>query len=207
MGKTIFSENEDFNKSAFLNWRTSSNEDIWNLIVLADGFLSSAIELAKKCIQVNKDKKADILIFPILHNANHGIELYLKSLIWILNKLTNSQYKIEGNHDIQQMFQTVQSKIRNYKDQQWLEDFNERNKILSNYIDELFVLIKPEGKQVDMDFSRYPITNKYEKHFYINNLDNVTIDLENFVEQFSQIKEALHERASYFFFQELKGEF
>ena len=41
--KKIFTGNEDFNKTAFLNWRTSKHEDIGNMLVLAEGFLSSAI--------------------------------------------------------------------------------------------------------------------------------------------------------------------
>ncbi|MCB9301807.1 MAG: hypothetical protein H6566_14265 [Lewinellaceae bacterium] len=204
--KKIFTGNEDFNKTAFLNWRTSKHEDIGNMLVLAEGFLSSAIELSKTCIKDNKDKKADMLIFPILMNANHGIELYLKSLIWTLNKLTNSKFKIEGKHDIQQMFQTVQAKIKDYKDNDWLASFNEKNQNLAEYIDELFLLISTAGDKDNMDFSRYPITKKYENHFYVDSLNNVEIDLENFAERFEQIKEALDERASYFFYQELKGE-
>ena len=94
--KPIFTGNSDFEKSAFVNWRTSKHEDIQNMLVLAEGFLSSSIELAKTSLADNSDKKADMLIFPILTNANHGIELYLKSLVWTLNKLLNSQYRIEG---------------------------------------------------------------------------------------------------------------
>ena len=57
-----------------------------------------------------------------------------------------------------------------------------------------------------MDFSRYPITNDYENHFYIDRLDNVKIDLEKLVLRLEKIKQVLDERASYFFYQELKGE-
>jgi hypothetical protein len=75
--KPIFTGNSDYRKSAFINWRTAKDVDIQNLIVLAEGFLSSSIELAKTALTNNSDKKADMLIFPILTNANHGIELYL----------------------------------------------------------------------------------------------------------------------------------
>ena len=111
----IFTGNQDYTKTAFLNWRTSKSEDIGNMLILAEGFLCSAITMSKKCLSGNEDKKADVLIFPILNNANHGIELYLKSLIWTLNKLLNSDKKFEGSHNIQQMYQTVQSKVRKYK--------------------------------------------------------------------------------------------
>ena len=35
--------------------------------------------LAQDCLQDNGDKKADIVVFPMLFSANHAIELYLKS--------------------------------------------------------------------------------------------------------------------------------
>jgi len=206
MEKKIFSDNEDINKTAFLNWRTSKREDIGNMLALAEGFLDSAIQLAKDCLNNNDDKKADILIFPILTNANHGIELYLKSLMWTLNILIKHELKIEGSHNIKQMYQTVEAKIKSYKDTKWVSHFREQNLNLTEYIDELFTLTSITEKKENMDFSRYPLTNKYENHFYIDRLDNVKIDLENFVERFERIKETLDESASYFFYQELKGE-
>lgn len=202
----IFIGNIDYTKSAFLNWRTSSKEDIGNLLVLANGFLTSSIQLCQACLAENNDKKADVLIFPILHNANHGIELYLKAMIWTLNRLIGNNFKIEGKHNIQQMFATIQCKIRTYKDTQWLNHFNVQNENLSEYIIELFQMISGYGKGDNMDFSRYPITDKYENHFYIDRLNNVEINLENLSERLKIIKDALDERASYFFYQELKGE-
>lgn len=204
--KKFFQGNENFKKSAFLNWRTSNKEDIGNLLVLAEGFLDSSIHLIKRCLSDNDDKKADILIFPILHNANHGIELYLKTLIWTLNRLIGAELKIEGKHNIQQMFLTVRLKIKSFKDKDWLKHFDEQNKTLKEYISELCGLISGYGKGDNMDFTRYPITNKYENHFYIDKLDNVEIDLENLKDQLIQIKKSLDERVSYFFYQELSGE-
>lgn len=204
--KTIFQGNDDYTKSAFLNWRTSNREDIGNFLVLADGFISSSIQLCKTCLADNIDKKADNLIFPILHNANHGIELYLKSMIWTLNKLIGGELKIEGNHNIQQMFLTVRSKIKSYKDNEWVKHFDQENKVLEEYINELFTLISGYGKGDNMEFSRYPITNKYENHFYLERLDNLEIDLENLQIQLTKIKDTLDESASYFFYQELNGE-
>jgi hypothetical protein len=39
--------------------------------------------------------------------------------------------------------------------------------------------------------SRYPFENKYENHFYVDQIKNVEIDLENFVERFTEIHESL----------------
>lgn len=202
----IFQGNEDSRKSAFLNWRVSNTESIENLFVLAEGFLNSSIQLIQICLDNNDDKKADILIFPILHNLNHGIELYLKAMIWTLNSLLENKQKIEGNHNIKQMFFTVRSKIKEYKDKDWLKDFDKKNELLEKYILELFDLISGYGKGDNMDFTRYPITNKYENHFYVDRLDNIVVDLEILNEQIIKINTALEERAAYFFYQELNEE-
>ena len=198
----IFKENEDYYKSAFLNWRVSKNEDIKNLLALAESFLDSSIELIKSCLKDNSDKKADGLIFAILTNANHGIELYLKAMIWTFNSLIGNNKKFDGGHNIKQLLQTLQCRIKEHKGQKKLIFFNETNKDLIEYINELFKLI--DGSH--MDFSRYPISTKGENHFYVDSLDNVAIDLENVLLKFSNIKESLDERASYFFYQVLNGE-
>lgn len=202
--KNIFTANSSIHKTAYLNWRTSKDESIENMLVLADGFLCSAIELSKVCIKDNTDKKADILIFPILTNANHGIELYLKAMIWTINILTGSEFKIEGQHNIKQMYETVQAKILDLKGVEWLQHFKDENQSLTEYIEELFSLLGQKGKSSNMDFSRYPFTSRYENHFYIDCLKNVVIDLENFIIRFETIKEVLDNIASYFFYQELK---
>ena len=94
------------------------------MLNLAEGYLDASILLAKQCLAYNDDKKEDILIFPILTNANHGIELYLKAINWILNKLKESDKKIEGSHNIKQIFQLVKSKISSYGGQLSLKEFN-----------------------------------------------------------------------------------
>lgn len=204
--KPIFVGNNDFRKSAFLNWRTSKYEDIQNMMVLAEGFLSSSVELAMNALRDNSDKKADMLVFPILTNANHGIELYLKALVWTLNRLLNSEYKIEGKHNIKQILETAKSKIREYQGQESMDMFNEKMNDLQAYIDELFAKVEATPQNAKMDFSRYPFDEKYINHFYIDEIGNVEVDLENFVQRFKLIFEALDERVSHYFYNELKQE-
>lgn len=205
--KKIFTYNKDIAKTAYVNWRTDQNDHIWNMIAMADGFLSSAIELSKVCIDDNHDKKADMLIFPTLTNANHGIELYLKSMVWILNILLGADQKIEGKHNIQQIYQTLQAKLKTYKGQKFLNDFKDQNKDLEDYIGELFSLLEASRGKDNMDFSRYPINKDYESHFYVDMRDNVVVDLENFVERFQKIKDGLEAAASYLFHIELRHEY
>ncbi|GGB64530.1 hypothetical protein GCM10007424_00540 [Flavobacterium suaedae] len=200
--KAIFSENVDVTKSAFLNWRTSSNKSIDNFIVMADGFLRSSLELAQICLADNSDYKADALIFPILHNANHGIELYLKAFIMTLNQLLKNS-RIERGHNIQQFLQTVKSRIKDYGGAKELKYFNQETKMLQLYIAELFAITKASNKDDKMDFSRYPLNNANINHFYVDELNNVTIDLENFVQVFKNIHLTLDERISYYYYYNL----
>lgn len=200
----IFSRNPDYNKIAFLNWRISKGDDIINLLNLADGFLQSSIELAKVCLQDNKDKKADILIFPILHNANHGIELYLKALNWILNKIMDNGYTFEKGHNIKKLLATVRSRITIYKGNIKLKEFDDSTKELAAYINELFLKIEASDKSDKMDFSRYPFSKNDDSHFYVMEIGNVEIDLENYVHTFENIKEKIETISDYLYHQELQ---
>ncbi|RZK12028.1 MAG: hypothetical protein EOO46_04680 [Flavobacterium sp.] len=195
----IFSRNEDYTKIAFLNWRIDKWSDILNMLNMADGFMRSAIELSTFALNNNEDKAADILIFPILTNANHGIELYLKALTWMLNKKMGEEIRIEGAHNIRQIYATVRSKIKKYGGGINIKDFDLETKGLHKYIKELFEKSQATAKQDKMDFSRYPFDIKYENHFYVDQIGNVEIDLENFVERFTAIHKSL-EKLSYFLY-------
>jgi hypothetical protein len=199
----IFSRNDDIDKIAFLNWRIDKADDIRNLRSLADGFMLSSIRLAKLCLIYNGDKSADVLIFPIITNANHGIELYLKTITWTLNKIMNSQSRIEGSHNIKQIYDTVKAKIKKYKGQISVKDFEDNTAELQEYIVELFDKIKATPTKDNMDFSRYPFNTKYEQHFYVDLIGNVEVDLENFVSIFEKIHRNIEALSSFLYYQEL----
>ncbi len=201
--KPIFSRNDDVNKTAFLNWRIDEYDNIGNMLNLADGFMKSSIKLAETCLVDNQDKSADILIFPILANANHGIELYLKSFIWILNTLLQSQQRIEGKHDIRKILETLKAKVKTYKGSKNLKEFKEIIFGLDKYIVELYDRIDATERSDNMDFSRYPINKSYSNHFYVQSVGNVVVDLENFIVRFKDIRSNLESIKDYLFYQEL----
>lgn len=204
--KPIFSRNEDVDKIAFLNWRISKGDHILNLMNIADGFLLSAIELTKHAIDNNQDKRADILIFPIFTNANHGIELYLKSLNWVLNKLTNSSRQIEGKHNLKQIYQTLRSKFNQYSGSVTFKHFKDATKELESYINELFDKIQATQENDKMDFSRYSLDNDYIDHFYVTEFGTVNIDLENLLLRLEVIKHQLDHLFEYLYYFELNQE-
>ena len=102
MGK-IFEYNKDIDKTAYMNWRTKHDKPIHDMIILADGYIKAAIMLGEDCLENNIDKMADIIVFPMLFSADHGIELYLKSINWSLNMLLDKNETYCGGHDIRQI--------------------------------------------------------------------------------------------------------
>jgi len=158
--KPIFSRNDDdIDKMAFVNWRMESGE-LRNLCNLADGYFQSATILIDDCLTENKDKKADIIIFPILACLNHGIELYIKSITLMLNKLIGNNLKIDGTHNLKQLFDTLKARIKDLDGQKRLNEFEKDFVNLSKYINELAQKIKASPKNNKMDFSRYPFSKK-----------------------------------------------
>lgn len=76
-------------------------------------------------------------------------------------------------------------------------------KTLEAYLNELTDLLKKGNDKNNayhnIDFSRYPVNNRNEYHFYVKQYDNVVIDLENFVTTFENISDCLESLASYYY--------
>jgi len=207
--KDVFSYNIDINKNAYLNWRTNKHSHISNMITIARGFMRSSILLGEQVLADNWDKKADIVIFPILFNANHAIELYLKAITWTLNILLEKDMKIEGEHNIKQIFHVVCSRVNEFEEErERREQFKKLTLNLRKYIEELFAKIgdNSSGKFKDnMDFARYPFSQKHINHFYIDEFDNVVIDLENIIERFREIGDNLYNISTHYLYDRLEA--
>lgn len=181
-----------------MNWRTNRFDHIHNMHVIAEGFMNSAITLAQTSLKDNHDKKADMLIFPILFNLNHGIEVYLKAMCWSLNQLLNKKETFESSHNLNNLIKETKKLTSAFDNRtealQWSLQ-------LEKYIDELYSKIetvKDNGKKVyDITFARYSLTRDLEPQFYITEFDNVVIDLENFVQFFNDVYRGLDNMSSY----------
>ena len=211
--KELFSSNEDFHNSAFLNWRLSPNEDIQNFILLADGYMSSALHLIDLCLKNTSDPKADKLIFPILHNANHGVELYLKAIVWTINKVNKNDEQYKEIHELDKLYENTIETIEVNQDLEFLEHFKENSSCLSNYINELYSKLRGQAVPGNMFFSRYPLsridlkTKSYLKQFYTEKINNIEIDLENLKEILEEIYSFLDQRVSYLYFNKFKKDY
>ncbi|WAA12825.1 hypothetical protein [Fervidibacillus halotolerans] len=210
--KNIFSYNVDTRKNAYVNWRMDRGENqlknkIKNMITIADGYMKSSLILARHALEDNIDKKADILIFPILCSANHAIELYLKSTVWTLNILLKNDEVFPKTHNIRQLLSIVKSRVNEYEhDRKKKNQFKEMIKNLDIYIEELFSKIEKGNyntKKDNMDFSRYPFDSKLVPHFYIETFNNVVVDLENFINRFEEIEYNLSIIAEHYFYDHL----
>lgn len=175
--------NDDVDKNAYMNWRLNHHEPIQNMIVMADGYMTSVIVNAKSCLENTFDKTADILIFPMFFSLNQGIELYLKSICWSLNILLNYKSKYGKNHDIRNIWFLVKNKINEFgfNEERPEDSFNKMVKNIEPYLNELANYLKKDNindYHHNIDFSRYPVNNRDEYHFFVNQFDNVTVDLE-----------------------------
>ncbi|UED81970.1 HEPN domain-containing protein [Lysinibacillus sp. CD3-6] len=187
--KDIFSYNGDINKTAYMNWRTSHHDHLHNMHVIAKGFADSSLVLVEQILKNNNEgKAADSLIFPILFNANHAIEVYLKSLIWTLNTLLRNGKNYDNTHNLKVLLNEVKKLEKEFENKLDYEDFFGK---LENYINELYKKIEIQNNKgntfSDITFARYSLTRDKEPQFYINEFDNVVVDLSNFILVFNEI--------------------
>lgn len=202
--KNIFSYNEDVNRTAYMNWRTNHHQPIHNMNIIADGYFESVIILAQQCINDNSDKKADILIFPMFFSVNHAIELYGKSICCSLNILLGNNSTYKKNHDIRGIWLNAKEKIKKFgfDDTRPENEFNKMIITLEHYLNEISKTIGDKDINTayhNIDFSRYPLNNKDNNHFYLDKFDNVAIDLEIFVKTVSDIHDCLKRLATYYY--------
>lgn len=204
--KEIFSYNRDTEKTAYMNWRTQRFDNIHNMIVVAEGFSASAVLLVKEVLQDNRDKKADNLIFPILFNANHSIEVYLKAICWTQNQLLGRSDTFDGNHNLKGLFTNIVNLEKELKSSNDVKVFHEMLSSLKDYIEELYQKIERTVKDKkgndkiihDITFSRYSLNNDLEPQFYINTFDNVVVDMENFLRVFEGIFSSLDSLSAHY---------
>lgn len=141
----------------------------------------------------NSDKRADALIMPILYSIDQSIELYLKSIIRLLEELSIGTVSNYASHDIAELEKIMVGKIR--KKEIKTKGLEKQLKPVSDFIDELYVKIKSKNEKgkdvIKIDFARYPIDTNGNPHFYVEASENVVIDIENLNGRFEAICDCL----------------
>ncbi len=186
--KGVFTHNADINKTAYMNWRmfACSAED--NLAEIGKGFFLAAECLLQNALGDNIDKRADILIFPILYSVDQGIELYLKAIICLIEIIVSGKPNNHTTHNIRQLFGEMKSLIR--KKEEKTKGLDKHLSSLSEYIDELVNVVADEGGNPKMDFARYPFDTDGIPYFYVS-FTNTPVDMEYLLVRSREIKESL----------------
>lgn len=162
-------DNRDFSNPqnyAFLNWcfddglgkNSNPNQHIYDNYILGKAFIGNAIlTLADVLEQKNTTAVADKLIFPILFNTWHGLELWLKSSIAAITLLTSGNSEIKYGHKIVELSKELVSilKKNKYKD------------IISIALTSLLDFIcEIEKVNAHFDFARYSFDSQKNYQFY-----------------------------------------
>lgn len=192
----IFSYNTDIRKIAYMNWRTDKDSTETNFGVIAEGYFIAAQVLTEKYIEDNISRDADIVIYPILFNIIHGIELYLKATYIRLAYLLSKEQKFAGGHNVKSLYNMVSSLVKEIKNNnQQFNEYKEIMKPLEKFINEIY------AKTDKMDFTRYSINNKNkENYFYIDNIENEVINLPVLLEYIKTIGEILQQIFHHFLY-------
>lgn len=188
MSRKIFDHNPDIDKTAYMNWRMNCRSKELNLSQIGNGCFCAAQCLLQNVLNDNRDKKADIIIFPILFILNQGIEVYLKAIIRLVELFNYGKTNKYATHDILQLFNDMMALIM--VDETEPKNLSDFVSPLSSYIEELGSIAADENGKLKMDFARYPFDINGSSFFYITN-KNIMVDMEYLLEQVKQIRELL----------------
>lgn len=152
----------DPDKYAFLNWRFDASnitrQHIFGNFEMGKAYLSNAILTLYSIIcSNNKGVVADSLIFPVLFNVWHGIELLLKSGITSISILSSMPETTKTTHQIASLAEDFEAALKSI----------EMAKVAKDFLSDLNGLIE-EFKEVNanFDFARYSTDSKGKMQFY-----------------------------------------
>lgn len=164
------SDNREFNhpeKYAFLNWymddgmgtnrQEQQRQQVSDEYHMGRGYLGNALLSLYLIIGKNECNVADIIVFPILFDVWHGLELWLKSACTAIELLFGDTIKKKRNHDIYDYYDKLDAYIK-VKGFQFIKD---------NALVELEMLISEFRKvNANFDFARYSFDVKSDYQFY-----------------------------------------
>ena len=170
----IFLENKHDKPSyAYLNWRTSYGGKGYKFKEIAEGYFVSSILLLSESIKNHTERLGDATIFPIIFNVLHGIELYLKGMLFIISDYCdNKGYSFTANvwgHSIKDLL----SEVKNQAMSLGLDSITCKDiSILEDFFNQMFKYSD------DVTFARYPYDARNAEHFYINMGTNIILDMQ-----------------------------
>lgn len=185
--ENIFRYNSSIKRTAYLNWRINDFYPEWRqLITMGNSYLDASVNLLILILKEgNIHNQADSLIFPVLFDAIHGIEIYLKGLIQGLQRVNQEDNpSIPWGHNIRKLSEDIKKYSfifsEKYLNKKMGKEFNKVSALIGELIDNIYT------ETNDMTFPRYPSAAKKREnipHFYVKEKKNITIDLELLFEQ------------------------
>lgn len=155
-------------KYAFLNWRFddsmgTNNKDnpfqsVNDNFEMGKAYMANAVLSVYSIVKTqNYCNVADQLIFPIMFDIWHGVELWLKSSITAIHLFSSKNKKLKYNHDIYNYMDTLKNELYNL----------DMNKTIKIALTEVNTMVE-EFKRVNarFDFARYSFDNRNQYQFY-----------------------------------------
>lgn len=168
----IFYGNDDYrqfgtpSKYAFLNWWMDNGcgencnpyQHVFDNYTMGTAFLGNALLSLNDIVESgNCCNVADKLIFPILFNTWHGLELWLKSSISAFRLLVQEERKNIFGHEIISYTKELNELLHNYG----------CHFIISKALNSLNLIINEFDRvNAHFDFARYSFDNKGKYQFY-----------------------------------------
>ena len=110
------------NGYAFLNWRFDDSmggnnkenpfQGISDNFEMGKAYMANAvIALYSIIYSHNPQNMADTMVFPVLFSVWHGVELWLKSSIYAISLITNTETKMNQNHNIKDYLDALRERL------------------------------------------------------------------------------------------------
>lgn len=167
----IFFGNKDIDYSqpdnyAFLNWRFDNSmggkyspaQSVQDNFVMGNAYMANAVlGLYSIIYNGNCCSTADTLIFPIMFDIWHGLELWLKSSINAIDYLTDSDKEKKKDHNIYDYLNTLKSELKRLS----------MNQTIDIALSEVTVLTgELQRVNANFDFARYSFDRRGDYQFY-----------------------------------------
>ena len=151
---------------AYLNWQFDNSmggkgnpaQSVQDNFVMGNAYMANAV-LGLYSIIYNRNRysMADTLVFPIMFDIWHGLELWLKSSVYAIDFLTDSDKKKKQNHRINDYLNTLKSELKRLG----------MNQTIDIALSEVTALIGEfQRVNANFDFARYSFDSRGDYQFY-----------------------------------------
>lgn len=169
--KIFYGDNDDRDfsntqKYAYLNWwfddgygkNQCSYQHIFDNFNMGKAFIGNALLTLYNILELNNSMSvADKLIFPILFDLWHGLELWLKSSVSALELRNTGNSRFKRGHDISKLMGEMETLLKN-------NDYGDN--LLKSIVPVRNIIAEFKRVGANFDFARYSFRNNKDFQFY-----------------------------------------